>query len=197
MEDREKKLPDSALPDLEVIEKERKRLSYRESFKRALKGTVYSLLIVAAIAVLLSSVFLPVMQISGTSMEPVLTNNDMVMLTKTTSFNSGDLVCFSWNNKTLLKRVIAGPGDWVTVDKEGTVFVNNKKLDEPYLTEKGLGECDTEFPIQVPERSYWVMGDNRISSIDSRCTVIGFVNFDQIIGKVRIKFWPLNEIRFF
>ncbi|MCF0151140.1 MAG: signal peptidase I [Firmicutes bacterium] len=183
-----------ALPTMEQVGAERRRLKHRALYGKALRGTVYTLLIVAAIAVLISSIFLPVMQISGDSMEPVLHNDDVVVLTKTTSFHMGELICFSWNNKTLLKRVIAGPGDWVEMDDKGTVYINGEALEEPYVTEPGLGECDTEFPVQVPEDSYWVMGDKRISSIDSRSTVIGFVNYDQIIGKVLLQIWPLNQI---
>lgn len=177
---------------MEEVEAERHRLKYRKKYVKTIRSTIYVLLIVAAVSILLSSIFLPVMQIVGDSMEPTLKSDDVVLLLKTNDFSTGDLICFSWNNKTLLKRVIARAGDWVNIDDKGTVYLNGEPLDEPYVSEPGLGECDTEFPLQIPENSYWVMGDKRISSIDSRSSVIGCVNNDQIIGKVIARIWPLG-----
>ncbi|MCF0258232.1 MAG: signal peptidase I [Erysipelotrichaceae bacterium] len=181
----------------ELTEEELAERKARARFKKALKETVSSLIVIAAAAVLLSTIFFPVLQINGKSMEPILKNNDIVLMEKTTNFSPGQIVCFQWNNKTLLKRVIGVPGDWIDINKEGDVFVNGKKLNEPYVKEKGLGETDMDFPVQVPENCYFVLGDNRESSIDSRSSVIGFVNKDQIIGKVLMRIWPLNEITFF
>lgn len=180
----------NTLPTIQAVAQERKRLQHRSKFVKTFKSTVYILIVVAALAVLLSCIFLPVMQISGSSMEPTLQNNDIVVLVKTNRFKTGDLVCFSWNNRTLLKRVIATAGDWVSIDSKGTVFVNGEALNEPYISEPGLGECDAEFPLQIPENSYWVMGDHRESSIDSRSSVIGTVSKEQVIGKVALKVWP-------
>ena len=180
------------LPAMEEVEAERVRLNYRKKYVKTIRSTIYVLLIVAAISILLSSIFLPIMQIVGDSMEPTLKSDDVVLLLKTKDFSTGDLICFSWNNKTLLKRVIAHSGDWVNIDDKGTVYLNGEPLDEPYVSEPGLGECDAEFPLQVPENSYWVMGDKRISSIDSRSSVIGCVNHDQVIGKVLFRIWPIR-----
>lgn len=184
------------LPTMEQIEAERERIKYRSAYKKALFGTIYALVIVAAIAVLISSLALPVLQISGSSMDPTLCNGDIIVLFKTKNYDPGDLCSFSWSNKTLIKRIIAGAGDWITIDDEGTVYVNDKVFDEPYVSNKSLGQCDIDFPYQVPEKSYFVMGDKRDVSVDSRSTVIGAVSEDQIIGKVWIRVYPFNNIGF-
>lgn len=182
------------LPTQQQINQERARLQHNRAYKKALFGTFNALLIVAAIAVLISSLFLPVLQITGDSMVPTLNNDNIVVLMKTEKFKSGDICSFSWNNRTLLKRVIGVPGDWIEIDKDGTVYLNGEKLDEPYVTEKSLGECDLTFPYQVPENSLFLMGDHRETSIDSRSSVIGSVHYDQVIGKVIYRIWPLREI---
>ena len=130
-------------------------------------------------------------------MEPTLMNGDIVLLTKTTHFDRGDLCSFSWNNKLLIKRVIGIPGDWIEIDTDGTVYLNGEKLDEPYVQQLSVGECDLEFPFQVPQEQYFVLGDMRESSIDSRNTLIGCIEKDQIVGKVFFRIWPLKTIRFF
>lgn len=182
------------LPTMEQIEAERKRMEYRKQYKKALFGTIYALIIVAAVAVLISSLILPVMQISGSSMDPTLCNGDIIVLIKTKDYKTGDLCSFSWNNRTLIKRIIASAGDWIEIKEDGTVFVNGEELNEPYVLEKSLGECDISFPYQVPEKSYFVMGDKRNVSIDSRSTAIGCVNEDQIVGKVWIRIYPFSNI---
>lgn len=188
MEEQEKRV---VLPTMEQVKKERQRMKYQKAYRKAFFGTIDTLLIVAAIAVLISTLFLPVVQIAGNSMEPTLHNNDIVVLVKTNHYQTGDLCSFTWNNRTLIKRVIGVPGDWIEIDKDGTIYLNGKQLDEPYVTDKSLGECDIEFPYQVPENSLFMVGDHRESSIDSRNTVIGSVNYDQIVGKVFFKIWPL------
>ena len=158
---------------------------------------MYVLTIVAAVAVLIATLVLPVLQIEGTSMEPTLHNGDIVLLMKTTRFNHGDLCGFTWNNKLLIKRVIGVPGDWIEIDTDGTVYLNGEKLDEPYVQEKAFGECDLEFPFQVPQEQYFVIGDMRESSIDSRNTLIGCIPKDQIVGKVFFRVWPIKDISVF
>ena len=186
-----------SLPSIEQIEAERKRYRRQKAYNKALGGTVYVLTIVAAVAVLVATLILPVLQIEGTSMEPTLHNGDIVLLMKTTRFERGDLCGFTWNNKLLIKRVIGIPGDWIEIDTDGTIYLNGEKLDEPYVQQKAFGECDLEFPFQVPQEQYFVVGDMRESSIDSRNTLIGCIPKDQIVGKVFFRVWPFKSIQFF
>lgn len=186
-----------SMPTKKQVETERKRYRRQKAYNKALGGTVYVLTIVAAVAVLIATLVLPVLQIEGTSMEPTLVNGDIVLLNKTTKFDRSDLCGFSWNNKLLIKRVIGIPGDWIEIDVDGTVYLNGEKLDEPYAEKLSVGECDIEFPYQVPQEQYFVLGDMRENSIDSRNTLIGCVAKDQIVGKVFFRIWPFKTIRFF
>lgn len=186
-----------ALPTIDQIETERKRYRWQKAYFKALRGTISVLTYMAAVAALIATLVLPVLQIEGTSMEPTLVNGDIVLLTKTTALGRGDICGFSWNNKILIKRVIGIPGDWIEIDTDGTVYLNGEKLDEPYAEQIAFGECDLEFPFQVPPEQYFVLGDMRESSIDSRNTLIGCVENEQIIGKIFFRVWPLKEIRYF
>lgn len=181
------------LPTQEALRTELKRVRYKNRFKRILKSTVYTLIVVAAIAVLIATLVLPVLQIAGTSMEPNLRDGDLVLLVKTKNMQRGDLCAFYYSNKILIKRVIGLPGDHIRIDGEGTVYVNDQPLEEPYLAEKALGECDLDFPYQVPENKFFLMGDQRATSIDSRSSVIGCVARDQLVGKLICRFWPFNR----
>ena len=192
-----RKKKEVSLPTKKQVETERKRYRRQKAYNKALSGTVYVLTIVAAVAVLIATLVLPVLQIEGTSMEPTLYNGDIVLLMKTNRFDRGDLCGFTWNNKLLIKRVIGVPGDWIEIDTDGIVYLNGEKLDEPYVEQKALGECDLEFPYQVPQEQYFVIGDMRESSIDSRNTVIGCIPKDQIVGKVFFQIWPFKKIKFF
>ena len=184
------------IPPLDSLQKELKRERYKRRFRRLLRSTVNALIVVAAVAALVATLVLPVLQIAGTSMEPSLNDGDIVLLVKTNRLKTGDLCAFYYSNKILIKRVIATPGDYIWIESDGTVFLNGEALDEPYVSEKALGECDVEFPYQVPENSYFVMGDHRETSIDSRSSVIGCIAEDQIVGKIFCKFWPLSEFEF-
>lgn len=184
------------LPSLEILKKELKREKYKRRFRRVLRLTVNNLIVVAAVAALIATLVLPVLQIAGTSMEPSLNDGDIVVLVKTDNLETGDLCAFYYSNKILIKRVIGVPGDYIYIDKEGTVFVNNIELEEPYISQKALGECDIEFPYQVTENNYFMMGDHRDTSIDSRSSVIGCIAEDQMIGKIICKVWPLSEFKF-
>ena len=186
-----------SLPTKQQVETERKRYRRQKAYNKALSGTIYVLTIVAAVAVLIATLVLPVLQIEGKSMEPTLVNGDIVLLTKTVNFERGELCGFSWNNKLLIKRVIGIPGDWIEIDTDGTVYLNGEMLEEPYAQQLSMGECDLEFPFQVPQEQYFVLGDMRESSIDSRNTLIGCVEKDQILGKVFFRIWPVKTIRFF
>ena len=187
----------TAIPSLDQIESERKRYRWKKAYIKALRGTISVLTYMAAVAALIATLVLPVLQIEGTSMEPTLVNGDIVLLTKTTTFGRGDICGFSWNNKILVKRVIGIPGDWIEMDADGTLYLNGEKLDEPYAEQVAFGECDLEFPFQVPQEQYFVVGDMRESSIDSRNTLIGCIPKDQIVGKVFFRVWPFQNIRFF
>ena len=184
---------DVSLPTMDQISIERGRMKHQSAYRKALFGTVQVLLIVAAIAVLISSLLLPVLQITGDSMVPTLHHDNIVVLVKTDQFETGDICSFSWNNRTLIKRVIGVPGDWIDIEDDGTVYVNGEKLEEPYVTDQSLGECDITFPYQVPEKSLFLMGDHRETSIDSRSSIVGSVHYDQVIGRVLFRVWPLSE----
>ena len=181
------------MPLLDALQEELKRERYKRRFRRLLRSTVNALIVVAAVAALIATLVLPVLQIAGTSMEPSLKDGDIVLLVKTDDLETGDLCAFYFSNKILIKRIIATPGDYIWIESDGTVFLNGEPLDEPYVSEKALGECDVEFPYQVPENHYFVMGDKRESSIDSRSSVIGCIAEDQIVGKIFCKIWPLSE----
>ena len=187
----------TAIPSLNQIESERKRYRWQRAYFKALRGTISVLTYMAAVAALIATLLLPVLQIEGTSMEPTLVNGDIVLLTKTTSFDRGEICGFAWNNKILIKRVIGIPGDWIEIDTDGTVYLNGSKLDEPYAEQIAFGECDMEFPFQVPHEEYFVLGDMRESSIDSRNTLVGCVENEQIIGKIFFRIWPLKDMRIF
>ena len=182
------------IPTKEEVAGERERLKHQKEYNRVLRSAIYALLVVAAIAVLIATQFLPVLQVSGSSMEPTLADEDIIILAKTNSFQTGELCGFYWQNKLLLKRIIGTPGDIIDIKEDGTVFVNGEEIEEPYVSEKALGECDLTFPYQVPENRYFVMGDHRTVSIDSRSSVIGCVEKEQIIGKVIMRIWPLSEL---
>ncbi len=180
------------IPTEEAVAAERQRLEYRRKFRGTMFNTIYILVIVAAVAVLTATLFVPVLQVSGGSMEPSLSDGDIIVLFKSSKLETGDLCGFYYQNKLLLKRVIGTPGDVVDIDEEGNVTVNGELLEEDYVTNKALGECDIELPCEVPDSRYFVMGDNRTTSIDSRSSAIGCVEKDQLVGKVMFKVWPLR-----
>lgn len=182
------------LPQLDILQTELKREQYKRRFRKLLKNTVNALVVVAAVAALIATLIFPVLQIAGTSMEPSLTNDNFVLLVKSNKLETGDLCAFYYSNKILIKRIIATPGDYLWINPDGTVFLNGEELEEPYVSQKALGECDIEFPYQVPENAYFMMGDHRETSIDSRSSVIGCISEDQIIGKILLKIWPLSEL---
>lgn len=194
---KEKSRRSFSLPTIDQIETERKRYRWKNAYFKALRGTIAVLTYVAAVAALIATLVLPVLQIEGTSMEPTLKGGDIVLLTKTTDFERGEICGFAWNNKILIKRVIGVPGDWIEIDTDGTVYRNGEKLDEPYAQQIAFGECDLEFPFQVPQEQYFVLGDMRESSIDSRNTLIGCVELSQIVGKVFVRVWPFKSMCFF
>ena len=180
-------------PTLQQLQTELLRVKYKSRYKRVLRSTVYTLIVVAAVAVLVATIWMPVLQIYGASMTPTLNEGDIVVSVKGSDFEQGDLVAFYMGNKILVKRCIAGPGQWVDIDESGNVYVDGELLDEPYLTEKALGECDIELPYQVPDGRYFCMGDHRSTSVDSRSTAVGCVSDEQIVGKIVFRVWPLPD----
>lgn len=189
-----KKFSTVDIPATEQLEAELAREKYKKRYHSVLRSTVYTLIIVAAVAVLTATLWLPVLQIYGSSMTPTLQDGEIVFSVKTSDFAPGDIVAFYYNNKILIKRVICGPADWVNIDGDGTVYVNGTVLDEPYLVEKALGDCNIELPYQVPDGKVFVMGDHRSTSVDSRNTAVGCVAQEQVVGKIIFRIWPLNRL---
>lgn len=183
------------MPKTEQLESELKRVRYKSRYKSALKSTLYTLIVVAAISVLIATIYMPVLQIYGASMSPILNESDIVIALKSSDFEQGDLIAFYIGNKLLVKRTIALPGQWVDIDEEGNVYVDGTLLDEPYLTEKAFGDCNLELPYQVPENRYFCMGDNRATSVDSRHSDIGCISEEQIVGKIIFRVWPLKGLK--
>lgn len=182
-----------SFPSIEQIEKERKRLRRASRFKKVLRSTIGTLVVVAAIAVLVATLMLPVLRIYGSSMSPTLIDGDIVVSIKGSDFEHGEIIAFYYNNKILVKRVVALPGEWVNIDEDGYVYINGERLDEPYLVERAVGECDIELPYQVPDGRLFVMGDHRGVSVDSRSSTIGCISEEQIVGKLVFKVWPVQS----
>lgn len=189
-----KKITPADIPATEQLEAELAREKYKHRYHSVLRSTIYTLIIVAAVAVLTATLWLPVLQIYGSSMSPTLQDGEIIFSVKTSKFEPGDIIAFYYNNKILIKRVICGPADWVNIDEDGTVYVNGTVLDEPYLVDKALGDCNIELPYQVPDGKVFVMGDHRSTSVDSRNTAVGCVAQEQIVGKIIFRIWPLNRL---
>lgn len=179
---------------IKELRQELRRVKYNNKFAATLFNTVGTLVVVAAAAILVANLWLPILKVTGTSMSPTLQEGQVLMASKGHDFKTGDVIAFYYNNKILVKRVIAMPGDWVNISDDGTVYVNDIAIDEPYLKEKALGDCNIELPYQVPESKIFVMGDNRSVSLDSRNTAIGCVSEEQVVGRIAFAIWPLSKI---
>ena len=189
MED--KKMGRPSLIELKAeLEAEKNKSRYWKTFK----STIFTLVVVAAIAVLVAMLWFPILKIFGTSMTPTLNEGEIIVAIKNYDLEQGDIVGLYYGNKLLVKRYIAGPGDWVDISEDGTVYVNKQELKEPYIEEKAFGDCNIDLPYQVPDGRYFVMGDHRSTSLDSRNTSVGCVDKDQIVGKVFFRIWPLKEM---
>lgn len=182
------------LPTAEQFDNELRRIKYRKDFSRILRSTVSSLLVVAAVAVLVSMLLLPILRVTGSSMTPTLQNDELVVCSKRSNFKQGDVVAFYYNNKILLKRVIGISGDVIDIKEDGTVYVNGEVIEEPYVNELALGTCDIELPYQVPDNRIFVMGDHRSVSVDSRSTTVGCIADEYVIGKVILRLWPFKSV---
>ena len=181
------------IPTIDLLEGELKRTRYNRRYRRTLRTTIFSLLLVAAVAVIIAVLLLPVLQISSGSMENTLVDGDMVISLNNGKYKTGDIIGFYYNNVVLIKRVIATSGDWVDIAEDGTVTVNGVVLDEPYVEEKALGECNIKLPYQVPQGKCFVLGDNRTESIDSRNTAVGCISNDVVVGRLLARIWPLKS----
>lgn len=179
---------------IKELRQELRRVKYNNKFAATLFNTIGTLVVVAAAAILVANLWLPILQVTGTSMSPTLQEGQVLMASKGHDFKTGDVIAFYYNNKILVKRVIAMPGDWVNISEDGTVYVNDIAIDEPYLKEKALGDCNIELPYQVPESKIFVMGDNRSVSLDSRNTAIGCISEEQVVGRITFAIWPLSRI---
>ena len=191
MEQRRRKRVEVA--ELGELEQELKRVQHRSRFSALFRSTIYTLIVVAAVAVLVAVLFMPVLRIYGSSMTPTLTEGEIVVSLKGVEPKRGDIVGVYLGSKLLIKRVIASEHEWVNIDEDGNVFVDGVPLDEPYLVEKALGECDIELPYQVPDTSIFVMGDHRSTSVDSRSTSVGCIQVEDVVGKIVFRVWPLRR----
>lgn len=187
-------VPRVAIPSTEDLRAELRRSSTKSRVRNVSRNALFAIIAVAAIAVLISMLFMPVLRIFGNSMTPTLKEGTIAVAMKNASLEEGDIVAFYYNNKVLVKRVIATPGSWVDITDEGVVSVDGRTLDEPYVNELALGECDIDLPYQVPDNRYFVMGDHRSTSVDSRSTTLGCISNDQLVGKVLATVWPLNDV---
>lgn len=179
-------------PELSQLKQELHREDNKGRFRKVLRSTLYTLMIVASAAVLVATLWMPVLRIYGNSMTPTLATGSIVVSLKGSSYKQGDIIAMYYGNKLLVKRCVATAGDWVDIDEDGNVFVNNELLDEPYITEKALGECNIELPYQVPESTIFVLGDHRATSIDSRNTSVGCIDTEEVVGKIVFCIWPFN-----
>ncbi|MBQ8929538.1 MAG: signal peptidase I [Oscillospiraceae bacterium] len=182
------------IPSIELLEQELKKERHKNTYGRVLKSTIFSLLVVAAVAVIIAVMVMPVLQITGSSMEQTLYDGDIVAAVNGSKYKSGDVIAFYFNNNILIKRVIAVSGDWVDIDEDGNVFVNGEQIDEPYISEKAKGDCNITLPYQVPDGRCFVMGDHRATSIDSRNTAVGCISDEMVVGKLLLRVWPLSKL---
>ena len=191
---KQKTKPEGGLPSLDQLEAELSREKYRNRYGKVLRSTIYSLVVVAAVAVLVATLWMPVLQIYGSSMTPALEDGEIVISVKDSTPEPGDIIAFYYNNKVLVKRIVGVPGDWIDLKEDGTVILNNEELEEPYLTEPAFGDVNIDLPYQVPDERFFVLGDHRSVSVDSRNRAVGCVAEEQVVGRIVFRVWPLSAI---
>lgn len=185
-------LQEPDFPTIEELTGELRRERFRRRYRTLLRSAVYTLVIVAAVSILIATLLLPVLELYGNSMDPTLEEGEIVLSLKSADLRRGDIVAFYYNNRILVKRIIAVGDDVVNMDNQGTVYVNGSPLDEPYISQKTLGSTDVEYPYTVPPNSYFVLGDHRETSMDSRSSIVGCIEQGEIVGKIVFRIWPLN-----
>lgn len=190
-------MKDNSLPTAQQLREELNREIYKAGYAKMLRGAIWTLVVVAAFAIVVVNVFFSVLKVDGNSMESTLKKGDMVIAIKTTEFKRGDIIAFYYNNIILIKRTVGLPGESLNIDKDGNVLINKNKLEEPYVTDKKLGDGDLRFPFVIPENRLFVMGDHRSVSSDSRSSIIGTVSKEQYVGKVVLRFWPISDFKIF
>ena len=191
-----KKSQTVSVPSVEQLNAELTRINHRSRFRKLLRSTIYTLIVVSAVAVLVAVLFFPVLRVYGNSMTPTLNEGEIVISIKGADIDHGDVVGVYFGSKLLIKRCIALEHEWVNIDEDGNVYVEGELIDEPYLTEKAFGECNLKLPYQVPDGSIFVMGDHRETSIDSRNTSVGCIDTENVVGKIVFRVWPLSEFGF-
>ena len=188
-----KKTKELNMPSVRELDEELRRVNHHSRFRQLLRSTIYTLIVVSAVAVLVAVLFMPVLRIYGNSMTPTLNEGEIVVSIKGSNIECGDVVGVYFGSKLLIKRCIALEHQWVNIDEIGNVYVDGELIDEPYLTEKAFGECNLELPYQVPDGCIFVMGDHRETSIDSRNTSVGCIDKENVVGKIVFRVWPLSE----
>ncbi len=184
-------------PELEEIQNEMRRARSQSKYHQALKSTAGTIVVVAAIAVLVASIFLPVLRVTGSAMQPSFAPGNVLVAFKTRDYLPGDVCSFYYNNKLIIKRVIATGGDMLEIDEDGRVSVNGLVLEESYVPQYDLGMCDIECPFRGPDEQLFVMGDNRASSVDSRVQAFGCISKEELMGKVVLRVWPLQNFAYY
>ena len=189
-----KKFTIDDIPTVEQLESELQRENYKNRYGKMLVNTIYTLITVAAVAVLVATLLMPVLRIYGMSMSPGLTEGNIVVSVKTSDFKQGDIISFYYNNKILVKRVIAFPGDWVNIDKDGNIFVNEDMLNEPYITDKAIGECDIDLPYQVPDGKYLFVEIIVLHQSTVAVVLLDVSQKNKLLVRFYLRFGPLMKL---
>ncbi len=173
--------------------KDRQDVGGGAAWKAALK-IVLVVIITVSLLLNLFTFIMPVVKYYGSSMSPTLEDGQILIVSKVSEIGNGDIIAFYYNNKVLVRRVVATENQQISVDIFGTVTVDGEELVEPYIGNKTLGQCNLDFPYNVPSGSLFVLGDNREVAMDSRLEEIGTVTEDRLIGKIVFSINPFGAI---